>query len=262
MKTNYHRWRKYCQWYIALIKNAVHSSNEYTESHHVFPISIFGRNNRTVILTGRQHFLAHKLLAKIYLYRYGIKNINYRRMQRACVAMSRLGEVRINSRRFDFCRKMSSEIRKGIIVSDITREKMRIAVTGRKMSDENRKKLIKILTGRKHTAETRAKMSAVRIGMKFSDSHRAKMSEVRKGIKMPNEQRDKISRSMLGKKKSKETRDKMKKASSFRCKPVSTTNGIFNSIAEAADYYGVSHTTILYRIKTKPNEFYYIKNNE
>lgn len=259
MKHRYHCWRRYCRLYISLIRNVSTSNNEYTEGHHVFPVSIFGRNNRKIKLTGRQHFLAHKLLEKIYLYRYGVNDINYRKMQRACVAMSRLGEVRLNSRRFEFCRRMSSEIRKGITVSESTREKMRISATGRKMSDESRKKLVNILKSRKHSDKTRSKMSAIRIGMKFSDSHRARMSEVRKGKRMPDEQRAKISRSMLGKKKTKETRNRMKQASSFRCKPISTTDGLFNSVAEAASHYDVAHTTILYRIKTNPKQYYYIK---
>ena len=37
---------------------------EYTEKHHIFPISIFGKNNKTVKLTFREHYIAHLLLMK------------------------------------------------------------------------------------------------------------------------------------------------------------------------------------------------------
>ena len=46
----------------------------YTEKHHTFPKSIFGNNNRIVILTGREHYIAHALLEKIFIERYGLKD--------------------------------------------------------------------------------------------------------------------------------------------------------------------------------------------
>ena len=44
----------------------------YVEGHHTFPISIFGKNKRIVYLTGREHYIAHCLLEKVYLTRYGM----------------------------------------------------------------------------------------------------------------------------------------------------------------------------------------------
>ena len=34
----------------------------YTEKHHIFPVSIFGKNNKVVLLTGREHYIAHALI--------------------------------------------------------------------------------------------------------------------------------------------------------------------------------------------------------
>jgi hypothetical protein len=47
----------------------------YVEGHHTFPKSIFGKNKRTVLLTAREHYIAHALLWKSCEKRYG-KNHN------------------------------------------------------------------------------------------------------------------------------------------------------------------------------------------
>lgn len=52
----------------------------YTENHHIFPISIFGNNNRIVMLTAREHYIAHALLEKICIKRYGNCNEKTRKM--------------------------------------------------------------------------------------------------------------------------------------------------------------------------------------
>ena len=46
----------------------------YIEKHHIFPVSIYGDNNRTVKLTAREHYIAHALLEKIFINRYGEKD--------------------------------------------------------------------------------------------------------------------------------------------------------------------------------------------
>lgn len=43
----------------------------YTENHHIFPISIYGKNKLTVKLTYKEHIVAHHLLFKECLKRYG-----------------------------------------------------------------------------------------------------------------------------------------------------------------------------------------------
>lgn len=44
------------------------SSTTYYESHHILPKSLGGSNNKSnlVLLTSREHFVAHKLLTKMY----------------------------------------------------------------------------------------------------------------------------------------------------------------------------------------------------
>ena len=80
----------YLRHYCNLIRKAENRTlpKGYTEKHHVFPISIYGKNNRIVVLTGREHCIAHALLEKIYIKRYGLKDERTIKMTYAFWAMT------------------------------------------------------------------------------------------------------------------------------------------------------------------------------
>lgn len=59
----------------------------YTERHHIFPKSIFGNNNRVVVLTAREHYIAHALLEKAFIKRYGIGDLKTKKMINAIICM-------------------------------------------------------------------------------------------------------------------------------------------------------------------------------
>lgn len=75
----------YIRIYFSIINRAKNRKleNIYTEKHHIFPVSIFGENNKTVDLTFREHYIAHLLLAKICLKRYGESHTYTRKMYNA-----------------------------------------------------------------------------------------------------------------------------------------------------------------------------------
>ena len=52
----------------------------YTEKHHTFPVSIYGKNNRVVVLTAREHYIAHALLEKAFIKRYGLHHYKTKKM--------------------------------------------------------------------------------------------------------------------------------------------------------------------------------------
>lgn len=72
----------YLKVYCNLIRKAENRTppEGYTEKHHTFPKSIFGNNNRVVVLTAREHYIAHALLVKVYKKRYGITHKNTHKM--------------------------------------------------------------------------------------------------------------------------------------------------------------------------------------
>lgn len=94
----------YLKVYCALIRKAESRKNlnVYTESHHVFPKSIFGKNNRIAKLTAREHFLAHLLLEKALRKRYGSKN---RKTRSALHAVIYMGQKYKNSRLYAAARE-------------------------------------------------------------------------------------------------------------------------------------------------------------
>jgi len=96
----------------------------YVEGHHTFPKSIYGKNKRIVYLTAREHYIAHALLEKICIRRYGLKHQKTYKMIWAHVMMvgknKRVVERYCNSHLYESARLRISEIK----VSKETREKM------------------------------------------------------------------------------------------------------------------------------------------
>lgn len=75
----------YLKIYCNLIRKAENRTppEGYTEKHHIFPVSIFGKNNRIVVLTAREHYVAHFLLYRLFAKRYGKTHSHFKKMQLA-----------------------------------------------------------------------------------------------------------------------------------------------------------------------------------
>ena len=140
----------YLKVYCNLIRKAENRNcpEGYVEKHHIFPKSIFGNNNKIVTLTAREHYIAHALLEKIYLKRYGIDDIKTKKMIHAFWIMSaRDKKIKINSYIFENLRLRRSIILREMMKNDNpfrgkyhteeTKEKMR----GRKVDKNMRKRL-------------------------------------------------------------------------------------------------------------------------
>jgi hypothetical protein len=79
----------YLKHYCNLIRKAENRTppKGYTEKHHTFPKSIFGDNNRVVVLTAREHYVAHALLEKVCIQRYKIEHWKTKKMIYAHIMM-------------------------------------------------------------------------------------------------------------------------------------------------------------------------------
>ena len=96
----------YLKVYCNLIRKAENRTppEGYTEKHHTFPVSIYGKNNRIVILTSKEHYIAHILLEKIFIKRNGLNHRKSKKMISAHINMK--GKNRyFNSRLYDCSRK-------------------------------------------------------------------------------------------------------------------------------------------------------------
>ena len=80
----------YLKTYINLCRTRSSNSKSqdvYRESHHVFPVSVFGKNEFLVNLTPREHYIAHWLLYRLCMKRYGKNHSNTYKMANAIMMM-------------------------------------------------------------------------------------------------------------------------------------------------------------------------------
>jgi hypothetical protein len=184
----------YLKHYIKLIRTAQKNPPEgYFERHHVFPKSIFGDNSIIVRLSARQHYVAHALLEKIYIRRYGINHHYTRKMIHAFFMMNNVkghGQQRyVNSKLFESCKlrfieRMTGEnspfFGKKKVFTEQHLQNMR---NSKKRGSENplygiprTKELIEKIKKPKRAGHGDA-VSLARKGMKFSEEHVKNLSE-------------------------------------------------------------------------------------
>ena len=189
----------YLKTYCSLIRKAENRTppEGYTERHHIFPKSIFGNNNRVVALTAREHYIAHALLEKVYMNRYGVDDNRTKKMTYAFwgMCMRHKEEKKINSYLFELLRIRRIDTLKSIRGENHPNygkkrspemiEKMRKASMGRKLSQETKKKLSEMrrgkchpFYGKNHTEDAKKNISKNRKGKGLhSDEWRMWMSE-------------------------------------------------------------------------------------
>jgi len=104
----------------------------YTERHHIYPKSIFGTNQTLVVLTAKEHFVAHKLLAAMYDITDNRRN--HYKMMTAFSAMSMYKEKRsLSSRQYSECKNARLGCKRSSETCQKISESMRIAA--QKMKD-------------------------------------------------------------------------------------------------------------------------------
>jgi len=212
----------YLKVYCNLIRKAENRTppKGYTEKHHIFPLSVYGKNNRVVPLTAKEHYIAHALLEKICIQRYGLDHWKTKKMTLAFWFMNNGKRMYYNSNLYENARirfntipdkkhteetieklrqrglnrseeykKKMSEVKKGTPVSEETRKKISESLKGRTpihspkgttLSAEHREKISKTLKGRAKSEETKSKMSASKKGIPKSEETKAKMREAHK----------------------------------------------------------------------------------
>ena len=139
----------------------------YVEKHHVFPKSIFGNNRFVVCLTAKEHFIAHALLEKACIQRYGPTHNRSVKMTHAFNFMCN-DKTTGSSILFAAARKRHAERLKG---NTHARGQKLSEETKQKMRDANRPPVPSGKDhhwwGRQHSQETIKKMKASNPGMSF-----------------------------------------------------------------------------------------------
>ena len=137
----------------------------YVEGHHTFPKSIFGKNNRIVYLTAREHYVAHALLERICIQRYGKEHWKTFKMTNAHIIMGGRGKYK-NSYIYENAKKRYSEHRTGVPMKEESKLKLRNQRLGKKQSPEVIEIVRRKNTGKKRTQEQKDRMSIAQKGLK------------------------------------------------------------------------------------------------
>ena len=201
----------------------------YTEKHHILPKSLGGSDDSSniIILTAREHFIAHWLLWKAYggkmIYAFNMMNKNNE------IKSSRV----YSSLREDFAAEHSKNMR-GV------NSRENHPLWGKNHSQETKDKISNNLKdlysnpedhpffGKKHSKDTKDKISKSRLGKYVGENH------PRFGIILDQSIKDKISNSLKGKSLSEKTKNKISEKSSNTiwinngdtCKRIPTTENI------------------------------------
>jgi hypothetical protein len=193
----------YLRVYCNLIRKAENRTppDGYIEKHHIFPVSIFGNNNRIVVLSAREHYIAHALLEKIYIKRCGTNDKKTIKMTYAFWLM--------NNRKDNYCNsKLYEGARIRFYENNIWKD--------RKHSEETKEKLRQI--GLNRSEEYKRNMSEIKKGKPMSEETKQKLRDANKGQTpwnkgktnhLSEEQRKKISDTLKGRILSDETKAKM-----------------------------------------------------
>lgn len=208
---------KYLKSYVLLIEKskARNRPKKDNEVHHIIPKSLGGSNKKSnlVVLSKREHYIAHKLLTKIY-----VSGENHFKM---ICAMKRFHpsdeSYKINSRNYEILKskfnKLASEYMKGKNLGKKLSEdtKNKISLSQKKRYVDNPSLVKEISIRKKKEVNDRGGQKGSRnnfYGKKHTPEARAKISKAAKGIKRSKEFIEKC----RSRKDSPETREKKRRA--------------------------------------------------
>jgi len=167
----------------------------YVEGHHTFPKSIYGNNKRIVYLTAREHYIAHALLEKVCIQRYGEWHWKSKKMLHAfwCLNNKNTKNTYMNSYLYE-CARMRKSIsmtgEKNPMYGKLGEEN---PLYGRKLSEEHKIKIGLKNKNKKMSEESKRKIGESNKGREKSPETRAKISEKNKGRKVSDELKEYLS---------------------------------------------------------------------
>jgi len=210
---------KYEHWYQKLIesrKYRILSNNEYTEKHHILPRSLGGSDSsdNLIILTAREHFIAHLLLARICSGAQGMKMVHA--LRRMLTGNNRYSP---NSRTYSIIRKLSMEKCSGENNPMFGRTGENHPNFGKYdiiWTDDLRQKVGAASKNRKWTVSQREKLEIARKAIWADPDYKQKMSNIHKGKLKSEEHKLNISNALKGRTFSEETRARMSLAKQKR----------------------------------------------
>lgn len=209
-------------------ENRIKSSLNYYEAHHIIPRCLGGEGRHSqwrthenlVLLTAREHYVAHKLLCHIYP-----DNLKLMRAFYAMLTMKSKGrDYRVCSREYQEIRLLISKNMSG---ANNPIHRIENPFKNPVILEKIRQSRI----GFRHSEVTKQKLSQVAKDRVFSDETKLKISESNKGKQVSKETRQKLSLAAKGKKKTQEHIEKMRLSQIGKKNPkTSETNRLMNTM--------------------------------
>ena len=252
---------------------------EIMEKHHILPRCMGGKDEESnyVLLTPKEHYIAHLLLHRIYPEHKGLL---YAVFKMASIKSKRSF---ISSRMYEQLRLEYIESQKGHLISEETRRKISESQKGKKISndtknkisqanknpsDETRRKMSNSQKSRKDLKEIgRKNLSQYWKGKTRSEETKKKMSVAQSNKIISKEQKEKISNSNKGKilgPPSEDHKNKIslaKKGKPVKTKVIDSKGRVFDSMKECAEVYNTLPGMIRYWIKNHPEKGFKYFNN-
>ena len=223
----------------------VKGSGIYYESHHILPKSLGGDNSKEnlVLLTFKEHFIAHLLLSKMY--DGDIK-------RKMCYALWRMSkgsskhERIVSASQYKTCREAEREAKKNHVVSEQTRLKISLGNKGKKRTPEMIEAHRNRIKGTTHTTseETKEKISLAQKGKKHSPERIEKNRISHIGLKQSEESKKKKSEKLTGIPRPQEVIDKIRMNNPLKRKIIDSNGVIYESISEAVKILGLEHSNV------------------
>lgn len=145
--------------YDKLVHNAKSRNQtfEYSERHHIVPKSMGGSDDsdNLVVLSGREHFIAHKLLAKIH---GGPMAFSFMMMCNTSVNEHGVTRYYVKSYDYELAKKLYALSRKGVPMTDEQKLKISLAQKER-LKDPNERKKCSTRKGIPNSKEQRKMIS-------------------------------------------------------------------------------------------------------
>ena len=160
----------------------------YYEKHHIIPRVCGGTNDKEnlILLTFKEHYIAHLLLTKIY------NGELKRKMQYALWRMSHNGkdhERKLSSSQYALCKELFKKAQLGHEVTQETKKRISDANKGRvskrkgkkfgPLSIDTRNKISKANSGKKRSEETKIKLSNFHKGKLKSEETKNKIKQTK-----------------------------------------------------------------------------------
>lgn len=206
--------------YECLVKKALNRThiNGYTEHHHIVPKCVGGTDDASniVVLTAREHFVAHLLLPKLYT---GHDRFKLEKAIGAFVGKQKHRKLKsweYEKAKVAFVEKIAKQPK-----STLWKSKMSKRMSGKNNpsygkqywlgkthSEESKAKISKShkenysngfvhpMLGKNHKTETKEKISKTKTGRKLTESHKQNIVAARIGFKQPQSQKDKVSKAL------------------------------------------------------------------